>query len=516
MFRNYLKIAWRNTLRNKGYTLLNIGGLAAGMAVALLIGLWVYDQYSYDRFLPNYQQAYQVEMNLTPQHDGTRTQKAIALPLVKVLREEIPGVKYVAESDDNVRLTRLLSVGDKKLYPDGDAVGADFFKIFQYPFAKGNANSALQDINSIVLTESIANALFGNADPMGKVVRFENSQDLKVTGVIKDVPKNATLQFNYLTRFDREGRYWKDMGMKWTVNFFSAYVALEPGVSYAQIAPKIRDIVSKKSPEMRQSKPEVFLHPLKDWHLYNEFKNGKVAGGFVDYVRLFSIIGILVLAIACINFMNLSTARSERRAREVGVRKAIGSTRINLVYQFLLESVMITLISFLLCILFVQLALPSFNALTGSYTRIPYGNIGFWWIMIAFVLLTGLAAGSRPAFYLSSFNPVNVLKGTLHPGKAAALPRKILVVMQFTCSVALIISTVIVYQQIQYAKNRPIGYNPDRLVRTNMNGDIFEHMDALRHELVSSNLVESMAWTSQAPTQLHGVLSLDRWPGKIA
>ncbi|HVW14075.1 MAG TPA: ABC transporter permease [Mucilaginibacter sp.] len=516
MFRNYLKIAWRNTLHNKVYSALNIVGLAAGMAVALLIGLWVYDQCSYDRFLPNYQQAYQVEMNLTSQHSGTTTQAAIALPLIKVLREEIPGIKYVAESYDNLNAKHGVMAGDKKLYLSGGAVGMDFFKIFQYPFAKGNANSALKDINSMVLTESVAKALFGDADPMGKIVRVENSQDKKVTGVIKDIPKNATLQFNYLTRFDTEGGYWKEMGMKWTVNFFSAYVALEPGVSYAQIAPKIRDIVDKRSPEMRASKPEVFLHPLKDWHLYNEFRNGKVAGGFVDYVSLFSIIGILVLAIACINFMNLSTARSERRAREVGVRKAVGSTRINLVYQFLLESVMITFISFLLCILFVQLALPSFNALTGSYIRIPYNNISFWCIMIAFVLLTGLAAGSRPAFYLSSFNPVNVLKGTLHIGKAAALPRKILVVVQFTCSVALIISTVIVYQQIQYAKNRSAGYNPDGLVMTDLNGDLGGHIDALRNDLLSSGLVDRVTWTSQDVTQLHGGFSLVRWPGKIA
>ncbi|MBS1525759.1 MAG: ABC transporter permease [Bacteroidetes bacterium] len=516
MFRNYLKMAWRNTLHNKVYSALNIVGLAAGMAVALLIGLWVADQYSYDRFLPGYQQAYQVEMNLTTQHDGTHTQTGVALPLVKVLRGEIPGIKYVAESD-NGGLTRLLSAGDKKLYPVGDAVGVDFLKIFQYPFVKGNANSALKDDYSIVLTESTAKAFFGNADPMGKVLRLDNRQDMKVTGVIKDIPKNATMHFDYLRRFDYQKMgQWKEMGPKWTVNFFSAYVALEPGVSYAQIAPKIRDIVAKRSPEMRLLKPEVILHPLKDWHLYNDFKNGKVAGGFIEYVRLFSIIGILVLAIACINFMNLSTARSEKRAREVGVRKAIGSSRMDLVYQFLLESVMITSVAFLLCLLLVMAALPSFNALTGSYTRIPFGSPGFWCIMIAFVLLTGLAAGSRPAFYLSSFNPAKVLKGTIQAGRAAVLPRKILVVVQFSCSVALIISTVIVYQQIQYAKNRPIGYDPDRLVRTDMNGDIDSHMDALKNELLTSNLVESITWTSQVPTEFHNGFPLEQWPGKTA
>ncbi|MBV8390140.1 MAG: FtsX-like permease family protein, partial [Mucilaginibacter sp.] len=308
---------------------------------------------------------------------------------------------------------------------------------------------------------------------------------------------------------------WVKLGRtKWTWNSFNAYVALEPGVTYAQIAPKIRDIVDKRSPEMHVAKPEVFLHPLKDWHLYNEFKNGKVAGGFVDYVRLFSIIGVLVLTIACINFMNLSTARSEKRAREVGVRKAIGSGRIDLVYQFLLESVLITSISFLVGLLFVQLALPSFNILTSSDIHVPYGNIGFWCIMVAFILFTGLAAGSRPAFYLSSFNPVRVLKGSIRAGKSATLPRKILVVVQFTCSVALIISTVIVYQQIQFVKNRPTGYSADRLVMTDMNSDLSQHYDALRNDLLSSGLVESVASSTSPATQVYSHFSLDKWPGK--
>lgn len=519
MFKNYLKIAWRNMLHNKGYSALNIIGLAAGMAVALLIGLWVVDQYSYDRFFPNYQQSYQVEMNLTSQHDGEHTQTSIALPLTDVLRKEIPGIKYVAESDALGLANHGLLVGDKKLYLGGGAAGADFFKIFQYPFVKGNANLALKDIYSIVLTESTAKALFGDANPIGKIVRFDNSYSLKVSGVIKDIPKNATLQFHYITpfAFAEASQDWVKLGRtKWTWNSFAAYVALEPGVSYAQIAPKIRDIVNKRSPEMRSSKPEVILHALKDWHLYNDFKNGKVAGGFVEYVRLFGIIGILVLTIACINFMNLSTARSEKRAREVGVRKAIGSGRIDLVYQFLLESVLVTFISFLLGLLFIQMALPSFNTLTSSDIHVPYGNIWFWCIMVAFVLFTGLAAGSRPAFYLSSFNPVKVLKGSIQTGKAATLPRKILVVVQFTCSVALIISTVIVYQQIQFVKNRPTGYSADRLVMTDMNGDLSQHYDALRNELLSSGLVENAASSTSPATQVYSHFMLEKWPGKNA
>lgn len=519
MFRNYLKIAWRNTLYNKGYSALNIVGLAAGMAVALIIGLWVVNQYSYDRFLPNYTQSYQVEMSLTTQHNGTTSQTSVALPLEEVLKKEIPGVQYVAESDNIGKMNHDLLVGDKKLYLQGGAAGPDFFKIFQYPFIKGNANSALKEIYSIVLTESTAKALFGNADPMEKTVRFDNEHGMTVTGVIRDIPANATMQFNFLTPFaySEATQGWiRDGRTKWTYNSFSIYASLQPGVSYSAIALKIKDIVNKRSPEMRSLKPEVFMHPLKDWHLYNDFKNGKVAGGFIEYVRLFGIIGLLVLAIACINFMNLSTARSEKRAREVGVRKAIGSGRIDLIYQFLMESILITFISFLLGLLFVQLALPSFNELTGSYIHIPYGSLSFWGIMMAFVLLTGLAAGSRPAFYLSSFNPVRVLKGAIQAGKAATLPRKILVVIQFTCSVALIISTVIVYQQIQYVKNRPTGYSAARLVMTDMSGDLTQHYEALKNDLLSLGLVESVATSTSPATGVYSHFSLENWPGKNA
>jgi putative ABC transport system permease protein len=519
MFINYLKIAWRNTLHNKVYSMLNILGLAAGMAVALLIGLWVTNQYSYDRFLPGYKQLYQVEMNLTSQHNGTSTQTSIALPLTDVLKKEIPGIQYVAEADNIGRMNHGLLVGDKKLYMEGGAAGPEFFKIFQYPFIKGNANSALKDLYSIVLTESTAKALFGDADPMGKNVRFDNSQNMTVTGVIRDVPANATLQFNYLVPFaySEATQDWiKDGRTKWTYNSFSAYVALEPGVTYEQIAPKIRDIVNKRSPEMQSLKPEVIMHPLKDWHLYNDFKNGKAVGGFVEYVRLFSIIGMLVLAIACINFMNLSTARSEKRAREVGVRKAIGSARIDLVYQFLLESVLITFISFLLGLLLVQLALPAFNTLTRADVHIPYDNISFWGIMIVFVLFTGLIAGSRPAFYLSSFNPVQVLKGSIQMGRWASMPRKVLVVVQFTCSIALIISTVIVYQQIEYVKNRPTGYSADRLMMTDMNSDLSHQYEALKNDLLSSGMVESVASSTSPATQVYSHFSLEKWPGKNA
>jgi putative ABC transport system permease protein len=519
MIRNYLKIAWRNILNNKVYSAINILGLAAGMAVALIIGLWVFNEFSYDKFLPNYTQLYRVEINFSSQHDGEHTQTAVPIPLADVLRKEVPGIKRAAETDWVGWQWHDLLVGDKKLYLGGGATAPDFLNMFQYPFVKGNIRSALSDMYSIVLTESTAKALFGDTDPMDKYVRIDNKQNLKVTGVLKDLPKNATLQFSFLTPFsfkERTEDWMKNARTQWTNNSFNEYVELEPGVTYARIGPKIKNLIYQHSPQMRAGHPVVVLHPLKDWHLYTDFVKGKPAGGFIDYVRMFCIIGLLVLAIACINFMNMSTARSEKRAREVGVRKAIGSQRKDLIFQFLTESILITFIAFVLSVIFTQLAIPAFNELTDGFISIPYANPVFWVIMVAYVLITGLLAGSRPAFYLSSFNPVKVLKGTIQIGKAAAIPRMILVVTQFTCSIALIISTVIIYQQLQYAKNRPTGYSAGRLVMTDMSGDLENHYQGLKNDLLASGVVENVAAASSPITDIYSHMGLNSWPGKSA
>lgn len=517
MFTNYLKIAWRNLIRNKVYSALNIIGLSAGMTVALIIGLWAYNEYSYDRFLPGYRQLYQVEMNLTFQKEGMRTQTSVAVPLADVLRRDYPEVRYVAESDWVG--PHALQVGTKKLYINGESTGSDFLKMFQFPLVEGDQDAVLKDPYSIVLTASTAKALFGTADPMNKTVKIDNKYDLKVSGVLKDIPRNSSLQFDYLIPFSFRERTEDWIGSartSWTNNSFQIFVELKPDADYARLAPKIKDIAYSKSPEMRSIKPEIFLHPLGSWHLYSTFENGKVTGGFIDYVRMFIIIGILVLLIACINFINLSTARSEKRAREVGVRKAIGSQRKDLILQFLTETVLITFIAFALSILAVQLALYPFNALTSGSVHIPYGNPFFWLIMVIFVVITSLLAGTRPAFYLSSFKPVKVLKGTILMGKSGVLSRKVLVVSQFTCSVALIISTMIIYQQIRYAKERPTGYNADRLLMTDMSQDLSQHYDALKNDLMHSGLVENVAKASSKVTNIYSHASIKDWPGKNA
>jgi len=517
MIKNYIKVAWRNFLKNKGYSAINIAGLAVGMAVALLIGLWVFNEYSYDRFLPNADRLYQVKMNLTSQHAGTFTQNALALPLADVLRQDYPEFEYVAEATWSG--TRGLVVGDKKLYIDGSTVGPHFLKMFQFPLIKGNGNDVFKDPLSIVLTASTAKALFNDADPIGKIVKIDNLNNVKVAGVLKDLPENSSLQFNYLLPFsyNEHTPYWeKSARSNWGNKSYKVYAMLKPGATYAQVAAKIKPVVYNHAEVMRPAKPEVIMQPIKDWHLYSEYENGVPVGGFIDYVRMFSIIGVLVLLIACINFMNLSTARSEKRAREVGVRKAMGSLKRELVFQFLTESVLVAILSFCLAVIMVQLALPSFNQLTGKSISVPYTNPMFWVVMASYVLFTGLLAGSRPAFYLSSFNTVKVLKGTMVIGKAASLPRKVLVVAQFACSVALIISTVIIYQQIQHAKNRPIGYDINRLVMSDMSDDLNKNYDALKNEMLQTGLINNVAYASSPVTNVYQHTTVFDWPQKNA
>ncbi|HMH22810.1 MAG TPA: ABC transporter permease [Puia sp.] len=515
MFRNYIRTAWRNIVRSKGYSALNIFGLAMGMAVALLIGLWVYNEYSYDKFLPDYQRSYLVRRNYYGNGD-TVNYNGSSLKLADALRNQVPEMQYVAETD-YMRPHGLL-VGNKKLYMAGSHIAGDFLKIFPFPLVQGNAATVLTDPYSIVLTESTAKALFGTEDPMNKAVRFDNKDYLKVTGILKDLPANSTFKFNYLVPFsyleatDDFTHTARHRNFEW--NGFQTYVQVKPGVSYAQVAAKIRDIEKVDKDNIMSVVTNVILQPVQNWHLYGNYENGKETGGFVEYVRMFGIIGVLVLLIACINFVNITTARSEKRAREVGVRKAIGSRKKDLVYQFLTESLLLTVIAFLFSLLMVRLSLPALNKLTGTDISIPSSSGSFWLLLMGAVLVTALAAGSRPAFYLSSFNPVNVLKGTNNTGRNSAWPRKILVVLQFSCSVALIISTFIIYQQIQYARNRPAGYNLNRLLMTDMNSDLAHNYTAVKNELLQKGIAESVTWASSPATSSGWHRDVDDWPGK--
>src|SRR5258708_4275942 len=505
------------------------------MAVALLIGLWIYYECKFDRFTPGYAQAYQVKYNFSDNGD-VRTAPEVAIPLANALKNDIPEIDRVALSygpDPYGSNSDVLQVGDKKISPVELTADDDFLKIVQLPLLAGSAENALNESNDIVLTESVARALFGTTDCVGKLIPVASWLTWKVSAVLKDLPPNSTLQFGCIVpwRYFKQG--WARMAStNWNHNLFRLYASLKPNVSYAQVAPKIKGLVEKYAPATYgMMKQQVIMQPMEDWHLYNVYKNGVASGGLIDYIWMFGVIGILVLVIACINFTNLSTARSEKRAREVGIRKVIGSSREALIGQFLMESVILTFLSFVLSLLLIQLVLSSFNALAGTHINIPYTSGWFWLIMVSYVVLTGLLAGSRPALYLSSFQPVKVLKGNrgdrrlrtrkskgrsffevLSIGASAIQSRKVLVVLQFTCSIALISSTIVVYQQIQFGLNRPRGYDPNRLVITEAGGVPFA---ALKHEALKTGVVTGITQSLSPVTDVYGHNTIDAWPGKL-
>ena len=506
MIRSYLKIAYRNLVKNKAYSAINIGGLAVGMAVAMLIGIWINDELSANKHHKNYETLYQVKMSQT--FDGVRgTQDALPFPTGDELRSKYPDFKAVAMYDRGEG-NRSLIVGNQKFIKQGLFIGEDAVDMFSLNILNGDKNP-LKEPYSIVLTDETAKALFGDQDPIGKILKMDNKVDLKVTAVVAKQPQNATLQFDYLLPWQlQENMYeWvgKYMKMNWANNGWGVYAQLKDGIDPAQTNAKIKDVILSHSSNdvnaKSRIKPELFLHPMAKWRLYSDFTEGKNTGGFIKYVRLFGIFGLFILVIACINFMNLSTARSEKRAKEVGVRKAVGSGREQLIGQFLSESTLIAGIALVLALLIVLISLPYFNTLTAKTMSIEFGNPVFWGITIIFTAFTGLLAGSYPALYLSSFNPVKILKGGVHVGKSASLPRQILVVIQFTFSIVLMIGTIIIYQQIQHGKNRPIGFTNKGLISVNSSNDLVSHFEALRAELLATGAVSSICKSNSPPTQ---------------
>lgn len=519
MFKNYFKTAWRNIIRSKIYSVINILGLATGMAVAMIISLWIYDEVSANRNFKNYDTIYQVMMNQTS--DGIRgSQQAVPYPLGEELKNKFPDFKGVAMCDWGQR--HSLIYGEKKISKSGYFIGEDAVTMFSLNILQGSKNP-LHDPYSIVLTKETAGILFGNQDPIGKIIKLDNQTDLKVTAIVEKEPKNSSFSFDYLIPFQLQESIYSSIRQyhktDWANNSWQAFIQLNDNANPASIDSKIKDVVITHFTDentLKHSKPELFLHPMPKWRLYSDFENGKNTGGFIKYVRMFGILGLIVLLIACINFMNLSTARSERRAKEVGVRKAVGSGRKQLIYQFLNESVLMATFAFVLALAIVVLALPYFNRLTDKEMSLQITNPVFWIIMILFTIVTGLLAGSYPALYLSSFNPVRVLKGSLKTGKRSSLPRKILVVLQFASSVVLMIGTIIVYQQIQYGKNKPIGFNNKGLISVDWSADIAKHFEALRQELLSSGAAISICQSNSSPSELQSNNSGWEWKGSRA
>jgi predicted permease len=512
MLRNYFKTAIRNLWKNKGYSFINIFGLAVGMAVVLLIGLWVEHELSYDSFHAG-KKNIAIIMKKTFFNNDKNVQSGIMLPLYDELKANYPEVKHITRLDwgDN----HSLIAGEKKLSKEGHYADPDFLKMFSFPLVKGNADKVLNDPYSIVVTESLALALFGKAEPVGKVVKMDNEYNLVVTGVAKDVPRNSTITFDFLVPYELNiatNDFVKKARTEWQNNFLQNFVELNDGVSMGAFSNRIEHIAQQKSNDKKEA--ALFVHPMERWHLYDDFKDWVNVGGAIEYVRLFSIVGLLVLIIACINFMNLSTARSEKRAREVGIRKAIGSQRKQLIAQFLGESLLTAFIAFVISLIMVKLSLPMLRNVGFEDIRFNLGNFSLLGIALGGCIITGLLAGSYPALYLSGFTPVKVLKGTFRPGKSANLPRKILVVTQFSFSIALIIGTIIVFQQIQHAKNRPLGYNPNNLIAFSLSSDLQKNYKPLKQELLATGYVDAVSKSSSPMTGVYNQWDDFSWAGK--
>jgi putative ABC transport system permease protein len=508
MLKNYFKIAVRNLLRNKGFSILNISGLAIGMASAVLILLWIQNEISYDRFHAKTDRIYEVWGNDVVSgkiNSGTNTPEIMA----PVLKNDAPEIDEVSRIDWGQDY--LFSIGDKNLKASGNLVDPDFLSMFSFPFAKGNAKTALADPYSIVLTEKLAKKIFGNEEAVGKILKVQNDENYKVSGILKDLPNNTQFNFEYLMSYEHKSMKGY-IDSDWTDVSIRTFVSLKPNTSFNSADKKIKDIIIKHSGG--RAKTTQFLYPLSQLRLYSNFENGVAVGGRIERVKIFSLIATFILLIACINFMNLSTARSEKRAREVGIRKVVGALKKSLVAQFLAESVFIALIAGVVAVIIVQLCLPAFNQLVEKELFIDYGNIFSWLAGIGFVLFTGILAGSYPAFFLSSFKPISVLKGAFKKVNALVTPRKVLVVLQFTFAIALIICTIIVEQQIKFAQSRETGYDKKNLGYVFIQGDIYKNYLLIKNELLNSGAAVSVSKTQAPLTQNWSAGISMNWDGK--
>jgi len=505
MIKNFFKTAWRGMIKNKFYSIINILGLTIGMTSAILILLWIHNEMSHDRFYEKTDRIY-LANNRDKVNGEMFAWNNTPKPLGLAIKKDYP------EVEDVVRLNEyaanfLLTVGDKHFSLHGEFADSDFLKMFSLPLLQGNAATALNSPNGIVLTQQLAIKLFGNEDAMGKTVRIDTADNFTVTAVLKDLPPNTRFNFEYVLPWSYSTKKGIDDN-NWTNNNVLTYILLKPGTSQAAFDAKIKNItISHTANSADKSTTQVFTQRLNDTWLYEKQENGKYVGGRIERVKLFSIIAALILMIACINFMNLSTARSEKRGKEVGIRKVIGAQKKSIIAQFIAESIMLAFIAGVLSIIVVLFVLPAYDQLVGVKLFIDFSNPYYWLFVLLFILFTGLLAGLYPAFYLSSFKPIKVLKGTFKLSGSVVTPRKVLVVLQFTFAIILIIGTIIVEEQIKYAQNRDAGYSRDNLAFLIEFGDAHKNYELIKRGLLESGAATAVAQTSAPMTESWG----DSW-----
>lgn len=508
-----LKIALRNLLRNKTASLINISGLAIGLAACLMLLLYVSYEWNYDKGFKNAARIHQVMFNF---YDADKSIRATGdqspNTIAGTLKEEMPEVEHISRILWPVK--RLLANGKNSFKVEGRYADPDILKIFDFQALYGNLDHALSDANAIVLTASTAQRLFGRTDVLNKVLRFENQVDLKVTAVIKDLPPNVSYNFDCLNSWKlfEQLNSWV-MDPNWHNYSFYTLLTLKKGTDIPAFNEKIKNM-SRKHAASASTDSEPFVYPLADLHLYGKFINGKPAGGQIEQLKIFSVLALSILIIACINFMNLSTARSQKRAKEVGIKKTIGASRKSLISQFLLESLMLTFVSVVIAVVLVELFLPKFNHLLDIKLEIAYDHPLNWLGVIALIFFTGILAGSYPAFFLSSFNPIQTLKKTVKLKSSFSLNfRQILVIVQFSFAVILIVATLIIYEQLQYIRNKPLGYQVKALVEMPHEGNLYLKYDLLKERLLSSGAVTAMCHSSASISQQNSNSTGMEWQG---
>lgn len=512
MFRLNLKIALRNLWRNKGFSLINIGGLALGLASCMLLLLYISYEFGFDKQFKNYSTTYVAHTNMKA-NDKVHSWAWTPGLLAPELKEKYAGIVNAARS--SYPFQQLISYKDIKITNRGLFADPSFLKILDYKFLSGNAVSPLKDINSVILTQSLSRKLFANENPVGKIVKLDNKDGLKVEAVIADLPANSSIRFDYLMPWklnEKKNEWVSKQG--WGSNFCLTLVQLQNSNLLDKVNAEVKNIY--KTHDNESNTNELFLHPLSKWHLYDEFENGVTVGGKIGQLKIFFMLAICILLIACVNFMNLSTARSEKRAKEVGVRKAIGSSRKSLIAQFILESTLLSLIGTVVAFTLVEISLPYFNNLLNINLIIHYNDWRYWATLIGLILFTGLLAGSYPAFYLSSFEPVKVLKGFSFRASSAISIRKVLVVSQFVFAVSLIVCTVVIYQQLNYIKNKPIGYNQGNLIQMAAMGNLTssKKIELLKTQLIKSGTAQNVSLLSMNIDEGGNNTSDVNWQGK--
>ncbi|MHA4896127.1 ABC transporter permease [Pedobacter sp. PWIIR3] len=511
MFKLNLKIALRNLWRNKGFTLINVGGLAIGLASCMMLLLYVAYEWSYDKQFTDSDKTYVVYQNSVA-NGKTFSWAWTPNAMAEEVAAKEPGVKYASHS--TYPNSKLITNGDKRI--TGRAVFADrfFAKILDYKFLSGNPDQVMKGVNTIILTRSFAKRLFGNEDPINKLVKLDNQDILKVEAVIEDVPANSSIQFEYLipwALFEQRESWVR--GVNWGNNMCLTIVQLKDNSFFSEANASMKGIYKRND---KGNTAEALLHPLTKWHLFNDFENGKSVGGKIEQLKIFLLLAFCILLIACVNFMNLSTARSERRAKEVGIRKAIGSTRKSLIGQFFIESIFITFVSTVLAFILVEVSLPYFNHLLNIDLQFEYASLKFWGMLIGLMIFTGLIAGSYPALYLSSFEPIAVLKGLKIKSDSSISVRKVLVVVQFVFAACLIVCTSVIYQQLQYVQNKPIGYDKSNLVQIEIQGKMRNEskQDLLKTQILKSGAATGVTFFSKDITEDGNNTTNVSWEGK--